>query len=73
MPNLPFPHGTEMSVRLVHCFQLRDGRITREIAYEMWREVGAPNDADSIPEGAKTEVFPEIPGFPPREAATASV
>jgi hypothetical protein len=35
MPNMPFPVGTTMNVRLVHCFELRDGQITREIAYEM--------------------------------------
>lgn len=74
MPNFPFEHGDEVSVRLVHCFQLRDGRITREIAYELWRKAGAPNDADAIPADAKVETFPEIPGFPiPREEAAVGV
>jgi len=30
MPNMPFPKGTEVYARVVHCFQLRDGLITRE-------------------------------------------
>ncbi|HVW40635.1 MAG TPA: nuclear transport factor 2 family protein [Amycolatopsis sp.] len=57
MPNLPYPIGTRMSVRLVHCFQMRDGRITREIAYELWRDAGGPLDNDDIPEGALVELF----------------
>ncbi|MGW5110619.1 nuclear transport factor 2 family protein [Nocardia sp. NPDC004123] len=57
MPNLPYPLGTKMSVRLVHCFQMRDGKIAREIAYEMWREIGSAEDHDSIPDGAKVEIF----------------
>jgi hypothetical protein len=75
MPNFPYEHGTEVSVRLVHCFQLRDGRISREIAYEMWRRVGSPEDVDDIPTGAGEETFPEIPGFPLRrgEASTPGV
>ncbi len=57
MPNLPFPVGTTMNVRLVHCFELRDGQITREIAYEMWREKGGPLDHDAIPVGAAVTDF----------------
>ncbi len=59
MPNLPFPLGTRMNVRLVHCFEMRDGRIAREIAYELWREAGSTVDHDDIPEGSHVEVFPE--------------
>ena len=58
MPNLPFPVGTRMNVRLVHCFELRDGQITREIAYEMWREKGGPLDHDAVPAGATVTEFP---------------
>jgi ketosteroid isomerase-like protein len=61
MHNFPFPHGTEVSVRLVHCFEMRDGRIAREIAYEIWRKVGSAVDSDDIPEGAPVEVFPDLP------------
>lgn len=52
MPNLPFPIGTKMSVRLVHCFQMRDGKIAREIAYEIWREMGSAIDHDAIHDDA---------------------
>jgi len=62
MPNLPYPIGTNMSVRLVHMFQMRDGRITREIAHEIWRERGAGIDNDSIPFGAKIEEFDGVVG-----------
>lgn len=56
MPNLPFGEGTKMSVRLVHLFEMKDGKIVKEIAYEMWREEGSAIDNDRIPEGCK-EVF----------------
>jgi hypothetical protein len=49
--------GTRMSVRLVHCFQMRDGQITREIAYELWRDANGPLDNDDIPEGSLVELF----------------
>lgn len=58
MPNMPFPIGTRVSLRLVHCFELADGLITKEIAYEMWREKGGPLDLDAIPEGSVVDVFP---------------
>lgn len=57
MPNLPYPVGTDMSVRLAHVFEMKDGKIVREIAYEMWRQEGAPNAVDKIPEGAREVVF----------------
>ena len=31
----PFPIGTEVEMRLVHIFEMRDGKICREIAFEM--------------------------------------
>ena len=57
MPNLRFPIGTRVNARLVHCFEMRDGKIVREIAYEMLREFGGPEDHDAIPEGADVTVF----------------
>lgn len=57
MPNLGFPIGARLSARLVHCFEMRDGKITREIAYEMLREYDGPNDHDSVPPGADVVVF----------------
>jgi hypothetical protein len=57
MPGMPFPLGTEVCVRLVHCFEMRDGRITREIAYELWRKAGSDIAHDSVPEDAVVELF----------------
>ena len=59
MPNLPYAIGTRMSVRLVHCFQMRDGKITREIAYELWRKFHGPEDNDDIPEGSTVDIYDE--------------
>lgn len=61
MHNFPFEHGTEVSVRLVHCFEMRDGRIAREIAYEIWRRVDSTVDQDDVPEGAEVQLFDMIP------------
>lgn len=57
MPNLPFPRGTRMSTRLTHLFEMRDGKIAREIAYEIWRRRGSPEDNDLIPAGARVVSF----------------
>lgn len=57
MANLPFPKGTELSLRLVHCFEMKDGLIASEIAYELWREAGSPVDSDVVPVGSVTEQF----------------
>lgn len=35
--NCPYQPGTRVSMRLVHAFQVRDGKICREIGYEIWR------------------------------------
>lgn len=58
MPNMPFSAGTRVNLRLVHCFELRDGQIKREIAYEMWREKGGVLDRDAIPDNATITEFP---------------
>ena len=34
---LPLPAGTQVEMRLVHIFEMRDGLISKEIGYEMWR------------------------------------
>lgn len=57
MPNIPFPKGTALCVRLAHVFEMKDGKIIREIAYEMWRKEGAPNVNDDIPVDAREIVF----------------
>lgn len=58
MPNLPFGIGTRISARIVHCFELKNGKITKEIAYEMWREAGGTLVNDALPESAHVEHFP---------------
>ena len=35
--NCPFPVGTNVNMRLLHNFHIRDGMIEREIGYEVWR------------------------------------
>ena len=37
---LPLAPGTPVEMRLVHIFEMRDGLISREIGYEMWRSAG---------------------------------
>ncbi len=57
MPNLHFPPGSRLSARLIHCFEMRDGKITREIAYELLREFGGPDDHDAIPAEAAVTIY----------------
>ena len=56
--NCPFPPGTTVSVRLLHAFQCRDGKICRENGYEIWRDI---NDTarvrDDIPATATVQEF----------------
>jgi hypothetical protein len=35
--NCPLPIGTRVRMRLIHNFHIRDGLISREIGYEVWR------------------------------------
>ena len=35
--NAPLPVGSDVELRLVHIFEMRDRRISRELVYEMWR------------------------------------
>ena len=63
MPNLGFKPGDRVSMRLVHCFEMKDGKIAREIAYEMSRAYGGPADVDSVPAGSTVEDFPDGPHF----------
>jgi hypothetical protein len=37
MVNAPLPIGSEVELRLVHHFWMRDGLIAREQVFEMWR------------------------------------
>lgn len=56
--NAPVEPGTRVSVRLVHAFQCRDGKICRENGYEIWRRADDTTRVqDDIPEGAPSEIF----------------
>ena len=37
MVNAPLPVGSSVEMRLVHIFEMRDGKIARETAFELWR------------------------------------
>ena len=37
--SLPVPIGSEIEMRLVHIFEMREAKIAREIAFEMWKVV----------------------------------
>ncbi|MDF3312820.1 nuclear transport factor 2 family protein [Rhodococcus sp. T2V] len=63
MPNLGFKPGDRISMRLVHCFEMKDGKIAREIAYEISREYHGPLDNDDVPDDASVEVFPDGPHY----------
>ena len=57
VPGCPLPVGTRVSMRIVHIFELDDeGRITREIGYELWRPADGPIN-DDIPADAPTIRF----------------
>ena len=36
---IPFKAGQKIEMRLVHVFEMRGGKISKEIAYEMWKPV----------------------------------
>jgi hypothetical protein len=39
---------------------MRDGLISREIVYELWRELGSEIAHDDIPEDPAWEIFSEM-------------
>ena len=36
---LPVPIGSEVEIRVVHLFEMREGKIAKETAFEMWKVV----------------------------------
>ena len=63
MPNLGFKPGDRISMRLVHIFEMKNGQIMREIAYEMSRPWGGELDNDSVPDTAVVTDYPDGPHF----------
>ena len=56
--NCPYPVGTRVSIRLLHAFKCRDGKISRENGYEIWRRADdTARVNDDIPADAKVEIF----------------
>lgn len=56
--NALYPAGTKCSVRILHAFQLRDGKICRENGYEIWRRWDDETRVnDDIPPNALVTVF----------------
>lgn len=39
MDNLPFPLGSHIQLRMVHVFEIRDGKISKETTYEMFERL----------------------------------
>jgi hypothetical protein len=57
IPNCPFPAGTEVSMRIVHIFELDDnGKIIRENGYELWRRLDGPIN-DDLPDDVEIIEF----------------
>ena len=44
-------------MRLIHTFQLRDGKICRENGYEIWRRANDHTIVHDVPAGSHTEIF----------------
>lgn len=57
MYNFPLEVGAKFSMRLAHVFEMRDGKIAKEIAYEIIRRKGSSIDHDYIPPGAPVTEF----------------
>jgi ketosteroid isomerase-like protein len=60
--NAPFPVGSDVELRLVHIFEMRDRRISRELVYEMWRNgalTGLPMSATDSAAVQPAELTPE--------------
>ena len=36
---LPYPKGASIELRLLHVFQMRDGKIARETVFESWKPI----------------------------------
>lgn len=55
--NAPYPVGTRVSMRIIHLFGCRDGKISRENANEIWRKYDSVVVRDDIPADAIIETF----------------
>ena len=51
--NAPAPVGSRVEIRLLHVFEMRAGRISRELVFESWRVV---EEAAAVPFAADTSL-----------------
>ena len=42
--NAPVPVGSKVEIRLLHVFEMRDGKISRELVFENWKLLEPPVD-----------------------------
>jgi len=52
--NAPAPVGSKVEIRLLHVFEMREGKISRELVFENWRVVEPA--VSQIPYGAGTSL-----------------
>jgi ketosteroid isomerase-like protein len=48
--NAPVPVGSRVEIRLLHVFEMREGKISRELVFENWRAIRP--DISQIPYGS---------------------
>lgn len=41
--NAPVPVGSRVEIRLLHVFEMRDGKISKELVFENWKLLKAPS------------------------------
>ena len=60
--NAPAPVGSRVEIRLLHVFEMREGKISRELVFENWRVL--ESSAAEIPSTTTPAVFsPQHPAF----------
>ena len=60
--NAPAPVGSKVEIRLLHVFEMRGGKISRELVFENWKVVEPP--LSRLPYAAGVARFnPQHPAF----------
>ena len=52
--NAPAPVGSKVEIRLLHVFEMRGGKISRELVFENWRVIQPA--ADQVPYGVSASL-----------------
>ena len=61
--NAPVPVGSKAEIRLLHVFEMRDGKISRELVFENWKVLEQPVTSsyeDSAVLGSVSKSFPLV-------------